>query len=399
MSSSLIDRLARQRGQQSHDLDGLSPRVPTLVEALSAIQDPRRRQGRRHLLAAVLAIALVAVLCGASSPRAIARFAATLPQHRLAAFGTWCDRRGRFHAPAYATILVLMGRLDGDAVDACLGAFFQAVAADAAVEDPAAHPVGYALDGKTVRGAKTGLSPAPHLVAVLHQGSGLVVGQRAVDAKSNEITAFAPVLDQIGDLAGAVVVADALHTQRGHAEYLHGREAYYCLPVKDNQPNLFTLLDALPWEKTPIAHEETEVSRGRRETRDIRVLPAPDGCFPYAAQVFLIERHVTDPARPGLRHVAHLGITSAPAHLAGPADLAGYVRNEWGIEVLHNIRDVTYREDASKVRTANRPRIMATLRNTAIGLIRIANWSSIPDAHAHYRENKDHALHLLGLSG
>jgi hypothetical protein len=68
------------------------------------------------------------------------------------------------------------------------------------------------------------------------------------------------------------------------------------------------------------------------------------------------------------------------------------------MEVVHNIRDVTYREDASRVRTGYRPRIIATLRNLTISLIRLSNWNSKPAAHEHYRDNKRDALALLGLT-
>ena len=76
--------------------------------------------------------------------------------------------------------------------------------------------------------------------------------------------------------------------------------------------------------------------------------------------------------------MAVLGITSLSAREAAPAHLAGYVRGHWAIEnKIHWVRDVTYREDASRGRTASRPRIMVTLRNLAIGLIRQAGHTKI----------------------
>ena len=76
-------------------------------------------------------------------------------------------------------------------------------------------------------------------------------------------------------MAGRTVTADALHTQRGHAEYLHGRDAEFVFCVKGNQPRLFDALDVLPWETAPIGHASTERGHGRITRRTIRVLPAP----------------------------------------------------------------------------------------------------------------------------
>ena len=85
----------------------------------------------------------------------------------------------------------------------------------------------------------------------------MVPAQDDVAAKTNEITGFAPLLDRLR-VAGRTVTADALHTQRGHAEYLHGRDAEFVFCVKGNQPRLFDALDVLPWESAPIGHESTE---------------------------------------------------------------------------------------------------------------------------------------------
>ena len=112
--------------------------------------------------------------------------------------------------------------------------------------------------------------------------------------KTNEITCFQPLLDTV-DLTGVVVTGDAMHTQRAHASYLvDQRGADYLLIVKANQPNLLTQLDALNWDIIPI-HTNQNSGHGRAERRTIRMQPAPENIdFPHVAQVFLIERYVTD---------------------------------------------------------------------------------------------------------
>jgi hypothetical protein len=123
------------------------------------------------------------------------------------------------------------------------------------------------------------------------------------------------------------VTADALHTQRAHARHLvEELSADYVLTVKENQPTLFAQLDALPWAEIPV-HTTENKGHGRVERRTIRVQPAPEGIgFPYTAQVFLVERYVTDTASGKNSAVAVLGVTSLAATRADTAEIASHVR-------------------------------------------------------------------------
>lgn len=116
-------------------------------------------------------------------------------------------------------------------------------------------------------------------------------------------------------------------------------------------------------DRHPRAHHGHK-GHGRVERRTIRVQPAPEGiAFPYTAQVFLVERYVTDTASGKHSAVAVLGVTSLATTRASAADIASHVRKHWRIEnKLHYVRDVTYGEDASRVRTGNGPRVMASFR-------------------------------------
>ncbi|MCZ9346780.1 ISAs1 family transposase, partial [Streptomyces sp. TRM76130] len=91
-------------------------------------------------------------------------------------------------------------------------------------------------------------------------------------------------------------------------------------------------------------------------------------------------------------------ITSLAPGQAEPARLAELVQGHWAVEALHHVRDVTFAEDASKIRTGNAPRAMATLRNLAIGLMRQAGWTNIAAAADHYRSRPDHATALLKIT-
>jgi hypothetical protein len=111
------------------------------------------------------------------------------------------------------------------------------------------------VDGKPVRGARGPDGRARHLLAVIDHQARVVLGQVEVDTKAegktSEITRFAPLLDTV-DLTDVVVTADALHTQRGHVEYLASRGAHWVFTVKGNQPNLRTQLTGLPWREVEI---------------------------------------------------------------------------------------------------------------------------------------------------
>ena len=391
--SSLIDCLVRQCEEIVLPCPpGEMPHLPTLARALEAVPDQRRRHGRRYRLAFLLALAVVAVLGGAKSLTAIVQWARDADEATLAALGAPACRR-----PAATTIGRAFERVDPDALDdACFG-WINTLLADATADT--AKVVGLAVDGKTVRGAKAPGGKAPHLVAAVRHDTATLAGQRQVPAKTNEIKAFAPLLDTI-DITGMAITADALHTQRAHATYLHKRKAFYVFYAMGNQPTLFATLDNLDWKRVPIGHTEEETAHGRRELRTIQVRPAPKGTrFPHAAQVFLIERKVSHP-KTGKRisSVAVLGVTSLTADHATPAELAALVRGQWTIEAVHQIRDTTYAEDASRVRTGHTPRVMASLRSLAISLLRLTGWENIAQATRHMAAHRTDALNLIGLT-
>ena len=140
----------------------------------------------------------------------------------------------------------------------------------------------------------------PHLLAALDQASGVVVGQRRVSDKSNEIPALPELLAPL-DLDGAVVTADAMHTQRGTAQWIISRGAHYALTVKDNQPGLKRELGALPWKDVP-AVSSVDTGHGRRVRRTVQAVEAPEWIdLSGAAQVVRIRRTRTVNKRGGGR--------------------------------------------------------------------------------------------------
>ena len=256
-----------------------------------------------------------------------------------------------------------------------------------------------ALDGKTVRGAHIPTDSAggggyrqPHLVSVLDQASGAVLGQVAVAEKSNEIGAFTTLLDEL-DLTDVLIAADAAHTNRNHADYLHQRGGHYLLTAKLNQPTLLRRLRALPWKQIGVAGRERGRGHGRVEARTISVVslqPCPDlggEFFPHAAQAIKIVRRRRALGSKKWTTVTVYAITSLTAVQADPVLLARWLRGHWAIEALHWVRDVTFDEDRSQVRTGNGPQIMAALRNLVITALRLAGVTNIAAAlRRHARE-------------
>ena len=207
-----------------------------LFEALAAIPDPRDRRGLRHSFRGILAAAAMACLSGMQSYEAIAEWVSELPRDLCRRLGFYC-----WKPPSEPTIRRVLQSVDADAVDRVVSAWLARRATGDAVS----------LDGKTLRGSHDGEQPAVHLLAAVTHGVGVVVAQRGVGEKSNEIPGAAPLLADV-ELAGKTVTADAMHTQWELAKHLvEERRADYVLTVKANQPKLLEQLEAVAWESLP----------------------------------------------------------------------------------------------------------------------------------------------------
>ena len=294
----------------------------------------------------------------------------------------------------------VLARVDGDHLDAVLGAWIRRTARHATDSAPASdEPVRIAVDGKTLRGTVGRAGGAGvHLLSALTHHAGTVLAQRLVPIGTSETAWLAPLLDPI-PLAGAVVTADALHTTRDHAGYLTGHGAHYVFTVKANQHRLFARVKYLPWPQDP-GHTSEDRGHGRTEHRALTVMPAPaDLGFPAAAQVARITRHRTDTTTGKSTVETSCVVTSLPATHAAPARIADILRGHWQIENrLHWVRDLTYGEDGSRVRTGQAPRVMASLRNLAISALRLAGHGNIAQGLRHTARDWRRPLQLLGIT-
>jgi predicted transposase YbfD/YdcC len=380
-----------------------------LLGLFAGVSDGRAGQGRDHPVAAVLALAAAAVVAGMKGYTAITGWVADVPPAILADLYL---RSGAAPAPppSKTTIWRVLTDADAEAFDVAVGTWLMNLAGftrpataigEPGEEDGSRALMQVRLDGKAVRGARDADGNQVRLLAALagpDAATSVVAAQAEVGVKTNEVPMAAVVPGQI-DLNGKVVTADALHTVKATANHIHEHGGEFVLPVKENRQALFDALNALPWAQVPVACTATDKGHGRITTRTIQVLPAPgDLPFPHVNQVFLIERYVTDLRGQPISAVAALGVASPEPELADAADLAGYVREQWSIESLHWLRDTLYQEDKSRVRTRSGPRVMAALRNLAIGALRLAGRADVTEATRWAGSSMDRPFTILGLT-
>jgi len=227
-----------------------------LFEILRALPDPRQARGVRHRIESLVGVALCATLAGARTITAMAEWAGEQSGETLRRFGS---KRGK--PPSERTLRRLLGSIDVEEVDRRAGAW---------MAEQHQRLAALALDGKTMRGSGDGQTPARHLLSAVVHGTGAVLAQRAVDAKTNEITQVEPLLEDL-ELDGVVVTTDALLTQRRLASYLvEEKKAHYVFTVKDNQPTLRADIEALHLEASPpSAHHRGQGPRALGATSDL----------------------------------------------------------------------------------------------------------------------------------
>jgi hypothetical protein len=304
------------------DLDTLDFDSDTglLSRLREGLPDHRSARGIRHPIECIVAVATASVLAGASSFDAIGQFATHLPQDVLATLGCrWNERRGSFVPPSPDTIGRCLADLDADRLDRIVGGWLAGHGITAAkkrtttgtgdgtVIDERDPLVGIAVDGKWLRGSGCVEPDQVKLFSGMLHHTGAVVGQTQVgdDGSTCELNSMRPLLKRLGDLAGKVITADALHCQRDHATAIvDDHHGHYLLGVKENQPGLLAALEAIPEDSFGPEHMTTNRGHGRIETRYAAVAPVPAGLFPHAKQVVRVTRDRADLSNEGTITVA-----------------------------------------------------------------------------------------------
>jgi predicted transposase YbfD/YdcC len=373
-----------QRQQLLEDTSACS-----LYELFATIPDPRRKEGQRYELPYLLTCLVVALLCNCNSTLAVGQWCR---EHRSLLERLFGSRR--FLCPSDSLYRYLLPRISVEHLEWALADWIRATLVAAADE-----PI--ALDGKSIRGATTGEQKAPHLLSFCTHHSQEILLQVRVDEKTNEIPIAQQVLPCL-PVAGRVYTADAMHTQVDFMALVHAWQGDAVLTVKANQPTLYDDLETYFADPEACFDQActTEYQRGRMEMRNIKVSTALNGylstTWPHIAQVAQLTRTVTVRRTHKTTHEVVYLITTLPPILASPPRLLTLVRGHWCIEnSLHYVRDVTFGEDRSRLRTGNAPQVMAALRNLAITLLHRGGDFQIAAARRHFSYHPDEAFALL----
>jgi predicted transposase YbfD/YdcC len=347
----------------------------SLVEALAAVPDPRRQcKNLRHGLADILVMGFCAVLCGAEDFVEMEEFA----RSKEAFFRRFLDLPNGI--PSHDTFRRVFQAVGPQALQSCLIGWLQGLRQ--AGQAAAGEGEVIAIDGKTLRRTfdRAGGLGALHLVSAWATANGITLGQVAVDAKSNEITAI-PRLVELLDLKGCVVTIDAAGCQKDIAAQIVGKGADYVLALKDNQPTLHGqvaeyFLQQLETDNAGgkmRCHRQVERGHGRTETRQTFVAPAPkalvaSGAWLGLATVVMVIRECVDHSTGQASDEVRYFISSLPAKAKR---LAAAVRQHWGIENgLHWVLDVAFNEDRLRLRDRNAVENLALFNRLAVSVLR-----------------------------
>ena len=341
----------------------------SLIDYFSALDDPRQAWKVEYPLAEIMLVVLCATMAGAENFVETARWGRMkLPFLRqLLPF-----ERG---IPSHDALNDVMNGLDAQAFCECFSAWVDSLRD----KDPEI----VAIDGKTSRRAHGRDYPALHTVSAWASRQRLVLGQQATAEKSNEITAIPLLLERL-QLAGALVTIDAMGCQTAIAQKVLDRGADYLLALKANQLSLAGEVELFfqdPERCPHKPHESVEADHGRIETRrhyvshDVEWLSSDrrfpgEPRFPGLKAIAMAEATVENKATGATTTARRYYISSLAFD---PAFFAKAVRAHWGVENrLHWVLDVVFHDDLMRLRTANGPKNMATVKHMALNLIKSA---------------------------
>jgi predicted transposase YbfD/YdcC len=375
-----------------------------LLTAFATVSDPRRPQGRRYALTAILTMVVAAILANQQSVLAIAEWAADQPYEIRAQLG-FPDGP----TPHQSTFQRLLSRLDPYQVAAALS---QALTGRRLALPPARGSHGVAIDGKAHRGRlafTTDPQTCVHALSAVCHIYGVVLAQTPITSTAEkaeaELTVVPTLIAQL-DWRGRVLTGDALYCQRALSQQVLRAGGDYLFLVKGNQPDLFDdirLLFDPPTAILPLIDRRAAqtVDQGHGRYDDTRHLSASTDLtdyldWPGLAQVFRLERTWHD--KKGAHRTIRYGITSLPPEIASADQLLALRRGHWTIENrVHYVKDVSLGEDQSPVHLANGPMILAILRDTALNLLRGAGVSAIAAQLRAISRHPERVLPLLGF--
>jgi predicted transposase YbfD/YdcC len=378
--------------------NGIEYEQGSVYERLGQLTDLRKAKGKRYSLEMLLMIILMAKLCGENTPMEIAEWAEHRKEEVMEMLHLKWSRTP--HHNTYRRILA--EKMHAEEIERLVGEYNQ----------KGKHGQVYAMDGKAMLGKrKDSETGTEYLLSVYDVEQAKVLSQVEVGRKENEITKAAQVLKQV-EIAKKVITGDAMHTQRGVSRQILEAGGDYVWPVKENQLHLYQNIQSLFAPEYPkpgfgkiptdfLTAKTVNKGHGRIETRTLttsEMLNAYSG-WPETAQVYRLERHF-DWRRNGrsvkISDQVEFGITSLTRQKVTPLTLLNIRRAHWGIETgLHYRRDVTLREDATRMTLGNAAQIMACINNLVLALIRQANFHNTAQARRWFSNRINKAFALL----
>jgi predicted transposase YbfD/YdcC len=344
--------------------------VGAIGSYFESLSDPRRRRNRKHLLADIMVIAVAAIVCGCDGPTAIRRWAKArrdwLAQYLQLPNGI----------PSRDCIRRLLLALQPQAFQRC----FQAWIAQALADGAATGKRLVAIDGKTCRRSHdAGKEPGPlHIISAWASEEGVALGQAAADSKSNEVTAIPVLLGRL-ELADTIVTIDALGCQKETLRQVRQGRGDAILAVKDNQPKLHDAIAAFFTEQIDRdfadvqyrAYESEETAHGRIDERSYFLTRVPRDFAPAAdwPEVKAIGYAVRWTTHADGAQTSEVRYYVSTRYLSGKR-FAEAVRGHWGIEALHRVLDVTFREDDGRARERTLGNNLSWLRRFAVTLLK-----------------------------
>jgi predicted transposase YbfD/YdcC len=383
---------------QEYGATGILYEVGSVYEGLTKLTDIRKAKGKQYALEMILLIVVMAKLCGEDKPLGIAEWA----QHRQGELVQLLGLNWRRMPSHHTYRRILAYKVYAEEVERLVGEYNQ----------HGEHGEVYALDGKAVRGMrKKDEEGHEYLLSVYDVEQAKVMAQVVVGRKENEITQ-APKALQMVEIAEKVVTSDALHTQRGLAAQIVEAQGDYVLPVKENQPQLYKNIQSLFAPEYPkpgfgkiqtdfLSTQKVSKAHGRIETRTLTTSEMLNAysAWPALAQVYRLQRQFQW-RRNGRTYrtscEVEFGITSLTRLQASPSRLLHIRRAHWGIETgLHYRRDFTLQEDATRMTTGNMGKVMASINNLVLALIRQAGFHNAAQARRRFAAHLSEALALL----
>ena len=342
-------------------------KVKPLNKVLAEVTDPRKNQGQRHEFVAILMLVCAAMLCGYDNPNQIATWGQSLEANFLRDLGF---KRGL--AIAKSQLYEILSQIDVEQLERLLGAWVETVLQELGIDSPLPA---VALDGKTLRGSKKLGAAITHLLSAVSHGIGLTLYQVGVDSKTNEIPVAQELLKGLL-IEGRVFTRDALLTQRQIAQTIVDNKGDYFMLAKGNQANLqqdiefyFDDFSAQIGPHTPTL----ELGHGRIERRTLYATTELNDylAWPAVGQAGLIERsRIAKNTDELLSRERDFFVTSLSPQRASPAQLLQINRGHWTIEnKSHYVRDVSFNEDASRVRKGSAAQVMAAFRNVTLAML------------------------------